>query len=158
MATVMATKSFFLESQTRDIRKGQVFQMPDAKARVFVKLHKVRIVQPEPALTSRTLIHGVPRKDPPETLTAIPPRHPEWEAAAEGELSKPKAEEEPKDTPDEEEPKIDVDREQIVSALRERARALGVDVDGRWGEARLREEIEEARKVRYERRDMRPQE
>jgi hypothetical protein len=153
MATVIATKSFFLNSQMRDVRAGQRLELTDAKARYFTKKRLVRIVPPEPA-PSATHIRGVPRKDPPEMPAAIPPSYSERQAAAEGELSKPKEE----GVEETAEDHVDVDREQIVSALRERARALGVDVDGRWGEARLREEIAAAREQRYRRRDMRPQE
>jgi hypothetical protein len=153
MATVIATKSFFLNSQMRDVKAGQRLELSDAKARYFTKKRMVRIMLPEPA-PSPTHIRGVPRKDPPEMPAAIPPSHPELESAAEGESSKPK-EDEREDTSEDH---VEVDREQIVSALRERARALGVDVDGRWGEARLREEIAAARENRYNRRDMRPQE
>lgn len=39
-----------------------------------------------------------------------------------------------------------------LPSLRERARASGIKVDGRWAEQRLRDEI--AKAVRYQRRDM----
>jgi hypothetical protein len=151
MATVIAIKSFFLNSQMRDVRAGQRLELADAKARYFTKKRLVRIVPPEPA-PSPTHIRGVPREDPPETPISGPPR-PELPRGEMGPEIQPTDQEQ-----EGAEERLEVDREQIVSALRERARALGVDVDGRWGEARLREEISAARDNRYSRRDMRPQE
>jgi len=52
------------------------------------------------------------------------------------------------------------EREKVLFALRQRAEALGVTVDRRWGEDRLRSEIEAARiaQHRYERRDLQAKE
>lgn len=51
------------------------------------------------------------------------------------------------DSDDDDEPEND-DTFDPMAALREAAVELGVTVDGRWGEARLRREIEEARAAR----------
>jgi hypothetical protein len=121
MATLIANKTFFLNSQMRDIVAGQTFQVPsDRKARMFVKIGKARFAPPEEMLP-----------EPKEDMAAQ--EKPEEEA-------------------------VHPDHDQIISALRERLRALGGDVDGRWGIDRLREEIAAARQQRYNRRDMRPQE
>lgn len=50
-------------------------------------------------------------------------------------------------------------RAHLIAHLRTRARALGIDVDGRWSEDRLKREIAEVTSGgRYERRDLRAQE
>lgn len=53
-----------------------------------------------------------------------------------------------------------VDPDESLDELRNEAAALGIEVDGRWGEARLNEKIAEAKakvagQQTYQRRDMR---
>lgn len=55
-----------------------------------------------------------------------------------------------------------VDRDEQIDELRAEAEGLGIEIDGRWGEARLKEKIEEAKagtrgRQTYQRRDMRAQ-
>jgi hypothetical protein len=144
MATLIANKTFFLNSQMRDIVAGQTFQVPsERKARMFVKIGKARFAPPEEMLRPRLQAQrSSVAQDEPKTEPAAKPEPKEDVAAQE----KP------------EEEAVHPDHDQVISALRERLRALGGDVDGRWGIDRLREEIAAARQQRYNRRDMRPQE
>jgi hypothetical protein len=147
MATLIANKTFFLNSQMRDILAGQTFQVPsERKARMFVKIGKARFAPPEEMLRRYPAMPG------PARVPIQRPAHEESEPVAEPEPKAEAAEEKPEGEA------VHPDHDQVISALRERLRALGGDVDGRWGIDRLREEIAAARQQRYNRRDMRPQE
>jgi len=85
-------------------------------------------------------------------------RHPNYEPEPE-----PVHEEEAEPTSAAEDDRTPVVRAAVISSLKTRAQALGIELDGRWerakdgGEQRLRDEIAKVL-ARYSRRDMRPEE
>jgi hypothetical protein len=140
MATLIATKSFYLSGRG-DVHAGQSFEIADRHARTLKAIGKA--------------------KDPPHERDLMPPRRYRTRAEPQPEVRTPEAPEAPEEH--QEEPLVPrhnepVDeRAQIMAALRTRAAAMGIEVDGRWGEERLRGEINAAR-ARYERRDMQAKE
>ena len=144
MATLIATKSFFLSGRG-DIHAGQTFEIADRHARTLKAIGKA--------------------KDPPQERDLMPPRRYRTRAEPQPDAQSPKADVQTPEAPEEhqEEPLVPrheepVDeRAQIMAALRTRAAAMGIEVDGRWGEERLRGEINAVR-ARYDRRDMQAKE
>jgi hypothetical protein len=140
MATIVATKRFF-QSGHGDRVPGEVFEIADRHARTLKAIGKAK----DPPREQDLLPRRVYRTHAVETEPEIVPEAVAEQAQQERALA-------PRHSDD-----AGDERAQVLSALRARATALGIEVDGRWGEERLRSEISAVRS-RYEHRAMQAKE
>lgn len=146
MVMMVARKSFYMSGRG-DVSAGEEFDLASKHVRVFEAIGRAKRVDgtqidlaPKYHAEMMKAEQPVPRTEPPEVLVEA------------------NSLEEQEEVPEDDDPVVARGPEYVVDALRVRAKALGVDVDGRWGEERLRREIAEAREGRYQRRDMQAKE
>lgn len=145
------------------VNPGDTFDIPDRYARALtaLKLARVATADDDPNMMPvyRQRAMRIERIEPPMAQSEEAPEETAPVEAQAHVMTTATMAAEPHPEPaqqqqDEEEDQEAVRREHVVQALRTRAAAEGVEVDGRWGEERLRREIATARANRYERRDM----
>src|SRR5262245_26854233 len=144
----------------RTVNRGEAFELPDQLVKGFVLLKRARpatgregtaesmTYRPRPYFPEQVAQEPRPPEPPPPPPPPPQeePRPPEPEPGSEPPPAA--APETPEEETVEEEATDEEGMSQrdhdVLEALRARARALGVEVDGRWRERRLREAISDA--------------